>query len=97
MDIRNVTQYATFLRGNDMVRLDGMFQQVINCVENYAAGCNCYKLEDKRKLYDICNKLYIDSAKHFGHIFKKEFLSKTAERQINIYTENGQLIISISH
>ena len=97
MDIRNVTQYAAFLKGNDLVRLDGMFQQVINCAGNYSAGCNCYKMEDRRRLYEICNKLYIDSARHFGHLFRHEFLSKTAERQINIYTEGGQLIISICH
>jgi hypothetical protein len=97
MDIRNVTQFANFLGGNDLVRLDGMFQQIINCVNSYDAGCNCYKLEDKRKLYELCNRLYFDAARHLGHRFKHEFLAKTSERQINVYTENGQLIISISH
>ena len=96
MEIRNVTQFANFLKGNNLSRLDGMLQQLVNCIDNYTVHCNCHKLEDKRKMYDTCNKLYFNTAHNLCPRFKNEFLATTAERQINIYTENGQLIISIS-
>jgi len=96
MDIRNVTQFASFISDNDLGRIDGIFQQVITCINTYKFSCNCYKLEDKQKLYASCNKMYMDSVQHIVPRFKNEFLSKIPERQISFYMENGGLIFILS-
>lgn len=96
MDIRSPSDLAQFVSVNDLSRLDGGFVQLINCVNNYRAACNCYKQEDKNKTYEVCTKMYINLAKHIVNRFKTEFLSKTTDRQISLYTENGQLITIVS-
>ncbi len=96
MDIRNVTQFAQFLSANNLTRLDPSFQQTVQCINNYAAACNCSKREDKLTTYTVCNKLYQDSARQIVGRFKNELLATTEERQISFYTENGQLIVIVS-
>ena len=59
MEIRNVTQFASFISSNGFNNLDGIFIQIIQCVNTYSAACNCYKVEDKRKIYSMCCKLYL--------------------------------------
>ena len=58
MDIKNVTQFCNFLTSSGVVQLNPAFQQVVNCVQNYSAACNCHKTQDKQSLYAECNKLY---------------------------------------
>lgn len=96
MDIRNVTQFSTFINAHNLVRLDGTFQQIITCIQNFSSACNCYKKQEKDNIYSVCNKLYMNAARHIVPRFKNEFLSKTNERQIAIYTENGNLMIILS-
>lgn len=96
MDFKNPTEFARFLSNNELSRLDSTFSQLINCINNYATACTCDKREDKLKLYGVCTKLYQDGARHIVSRFKNEFLSKTTDRQIALYTEAGQLILIIS-
>ena len=90
MDIRNATQFANFVSKGNLVNLDMTFQQVVFCINNYNAACNCWKAEDKKKLYDNCTVTYMNAVKSVVPRFK--FLSKTEERQIQFYTDNGALI-----
>jgi hypothetical protein len=92
MDIRNATQFANFVSKGNLVNLDMTFQQVVFCINNYNAACNCWKAEDKKKLYDNCTVTYMNAVKSVVPRFKNEFLSKTEERQIQFYTDNGALI-----
>ena len=69
MDIRNTTQFANFLRGSGLSHLDGMFTQVIQCIDNYSSSCDCYRAEDKRFIYDTCSKIYTTAIKHLGNKF----------------------------
>lgn len=96
MEFRNPTTFAQFVSANDLARLDGGFIHLIHCINNYGASCNCQKREDKQKMYDVCTKMYINLAKHVVGKFKTEFLSKTTDRNISIYTEQGQLITIVS-
>lgn len=96
MEIRNTTQFASFLRGNGFQVLDGMFLQVVNCIDNYSAACNCYKEADKRFIYETCCKLYETSVRHLAPQFRNQFLSKTTDRQISFYTDSGVLITVMS-
>lgn len=95
MDIRNVTQFAHFLSQYELMKLDPSFGQLITCINNFAAGCNCHKRDDKLKIYAICNKLYVDNVRLITR-FKNEFLNKSNQRQLSFYNEHGHLLISIS-
>jgi hypothetical protein len=97
MELRNPTEFARWLSANEFGRLDSSFSQLIQCINNYAAACTCDKREDKLKQWSLCTKLYHHGALHVAPRFKKEFLSKTTDRQISLYSEVGQLIVIISH
>ena len=92
MDIRNVTQFANFVQKGGLVGLDMSLQQVVMCVDNTAKACNCWKAEDKKKMYDNCTLIYMNVVRTLVPRFKNEFLSKTTDRQIQFYTDNGSLI-----
>ena len=95
MDIRSPGEFARFLSANDFVKLDGTFAQLVNCVNNFSAACSCHKREDRMKLYGVCTRMYLDGASQAAPRFKTEFLSKTTDRQICFYTEQGQPITTI--
>ena len=96
MDIRSPTEFARFLSATELSRLDSIFSQLVTCINNFAVACTCYKREDKMKLYGVCTKLYVDGVRHIVPRFKNEFLSKTSDRQIAFYTDQGQLIAIVS-
>ena len=43
---------------------------------NYNAACNCWKAEQKQKLYDNCTMTYKNAVQNVVPKFKNEFLSK---------------------
>lgn len=92
MDIRNATQFANFIQQSGLAMKDMAFQQVTFCVSQLGKMCNCWKAEDKKKLYDNCTLTYINAVKNVVPRFKEDFISKTEDRTINFYTENGALI-----
>lgn len=96
MNINSPNDMARFVSANGLVQLDQGFIQLVHCINNYSAECNCHKKEDKDKLYGSCTKIYINSVKNVVSRFKNEFLTKTSERQICFYTEQGQLMLIIS-
>lgn len=92
MDIRNATQFAAFLSGNQLVELDPLFVQLIKCFNDFSRHCNCHRQKDKERIYQNCNKLYVQGAMIGAIRFKNEFLNKTTERNISFFSENGTLI-----
>ena len=96
MKINNVTQFSNFIEQNDISKLDGIFSQIVNCINNYSKACNCYKLEDKQRMYVDCNKLYNNAIRNVVPRFKGDILSKIPERQISFYADNGSLISIVS-
>lgn len=97
MNIANVTEFAAFVGNNNLMGLDSSLAQVIQCINNYKSACNCWKREDKQKLYNNCNAIYYNCVKMVIPRLKKEFMSKTTDRQISFYGENSQLIGIVSH
>jgi len=96
MNISNITQFVSFISDNNLTSLDSSLQQVQQCFHSYATACSCYNQEDKIRLYNSCNKAYIQAVSHVIPRFRNEFLSKTTERQISFYSENGQLLFILS-
>jgi hypothetical protein len=92
MDIRNVTQFANFLQTSGLSLKDMSFQQIVFCVDQISRACNCWKAEDKKKIYDNCTMTYMNAVRNVVPRFKTEFLSKTEDRTINFYVDNGSLI-----
>jgi len=92
MEIRNVTQFANFISAGNLQGLDMNLQQIIYCVNDYAAACNCHRGENKRKKYDECTRIYAEAVKNILPKFKNDFLSKTSERQISFFLDNGNII-----
>jgi hypothetical protein len=96
MDIRNVTQFSNFVEANDLARLDASLQAIVSCMAEYKRGCDCWRREERDAQYSKCVKLYLSTARTIVPRFKNEFLAKTAERQIILYTENGGVIVLLS-
>lgn len=96
MEIRNVTQFSNYIESNDLTRLDPSFQTIVSCMAEYKRGCDCWKREDRDKQYSKCVNLYLSASRHLVNRFKNEFLAKTAERQIILYTENGTMIVILN-
>lgn len=96
MTIGNVTQFANFITSQGLNRLDGTLQQIVTCINNYSTACNCHKVEDKRKMYDNCNRLYSDAVRHVIPKLKNEILAKIPERQVSFHMDNGTLILILS-
>lgn len=96
MEIRNATQFANFIESNGLQTLDGGFVQAVQCVKNYSAACNCYKVEDKRRIYDMCCKLYMNLVTNLVPKFKNVILQKIPEGRISFYNDNGGLIAIVS-
>ena len=92
MEIRNVTQFASFVGNNGLSTLDHRFRQIVVCMGDFLRHCNCHKRADKDRIYQNCNRMYIEAARDAAGKFKYQFLEKTSERQILFYTENGSLI-----
>lgn len=95
MDIKNPTQFATFISNNGLSGLDPIFNQIVICMNEFIRACDCHKREDKENIYLNCNKLFVQSVKVASR-FKTQFLACTSERQILFYTENGNVIAIMS-
>ena len=80
MEIRNVTQFVQFISNNGLQTLDGRFLQLITCLNNYKAHCNCHKSRDKREIYLNCCDLYKQSVIIFECSSKNTILQKVPER-----------------
>lgn len=96
MNIRNTTEFATFISGNDLTNSDSSLIQLINCINTYKAGCDCWKKDEKLKLYNTCAQLYFHAVKHVLPKLKNEILAKTSERHIIFFSDQGHVIGSIS-
>lgn len=92
MDIHNVTQFANFLSKEGLQGLDMIFQSLIFCINNFSATCSCQGAAEKQKLYNNCTMIYMNAVNSIVPKYKNEFLSKTSDRQIQFYTDNGSLI-----
>lgn len=96
MDINNVTQFVNFIVSNQFGALDTTFVQLVNCINNFSAACNCHKVEDKRKFYNQCNKLYIDAVRIVVPKHKNVILARVPEGRITFRSDNGSLIAIVS-
>ena len=92
MDIRNPTQFINFVKQGGLENLDMNFMQLAQCLDKFSHACNCHKAEDKQKMYNNCNVIYMNSVRGVVPRFKNEFLSKTEDRQIQFFLDNGTLI-----
>lgn len=92
MDIRNVTQFSTFVSNNNLTSLDEIFRQIVICIADFSRQCNCRGRNQKAQTYQRCNSLYGQAVHLASGRFKNEFLSKTAERQIIFFSDNGEII-----
>lgn len=96
MEINSPTEFARFISTHGLVQLDQTFIQLVSCINNYGASCNCSKSNEKDKLYGVCVKMYHNGVRNIVPKLKHEFLSKTDERQITFRSEQGQVILIIS-
>jgi hypothetical protein len=92
MDIRNATQFSNLIQTTGLQMKDMAFQQIVFCVDQLGKMCNCWKAEDKKKLYDNCTMIYMNAVKNVIPKFKTDILAKTDDRQISFYLDNGSLI-----
>lgn len=92
MDIRNATQFSTFISQHNLSGLDESFKQIIICMGEFSRACNCQKSIEKDNIYANCHRLYVHGAKLAASKFKGQFLSSITERSISFFNDNGNLI-----
>lgn len=95
MEIRNVTQFTRYIADHNLQGLHMHFQEIILCMKNFEAQCNCHHSSDKRRIYDHCNVMYGDSVKNVVPKYKNEFLAATPDRTLSFFSENGTLIATM--
>lgn len=96
MEISNVTQFANFIQANNLMALDATFLQVVNCIQNFSTACNCYKAEDKQRIFNMCCKLYVDAVRIVVPKHKNVILQRVPEGRITFRSDNGSLIAIVS-
>ena len=96
MDIRNCTQFANFIGANNLSGLDNGLLEMVLCMNHYSAACDCHKREDKQKIYQTCQQIYINTVRGIVPRHKAAFLSKAGVTQIAFYADGGLLIGIIS-
>jgi len=92
MEIRNVTQFSSYVNQHGLASLDFTFKKIGDCISDYLRHCTCHRKADKERIYNKCNSLYVGAANLAAVRFKNQFLNKTSERQIVFYQEDGRLI-----
>jgi len=92
MDIRNPTQFVNFIKQNGLENLDMNFLQLVQCIDKFSHACNCHRGEEKQRMYNNCSVIYMNSVRGVVPRFKNELLSKTEDRQIQFFLDNGSLI-----
>src|ERR1035437_3740924 len=63
MDIRNSTQFVNFIKKGGLKNLDMTFMQLSQCIEKISHACNCHRSEDKQKMYNNCNVIYMNAVR----------------------------------
>jgi hypothetical protein len=96
MDIRNATQFSTFVANNGLTDLDPVLRQIVSCIGDFARHCNCHGRAAKAAIYVNCCILYNQGAKLASTRFKDAFLSKTTDRNISFFADNGELIATVT-
>lgn len=96
MEIKNVTQFVTFIGSKNLTNKDSNLLELVKCLNNYTAACNCHKSGDKQELYNTCNRMYLSAVRNIIPKFKGELLPTIPERQISFYTDNGSLIMRLT-
>ena len=81
MDIRNVTQFSNFVEGNNLTRLDSNFQQIVNCLNAYKRGCDCWKRSDRETEYKKCYNQYLSTVK------RVQFTARTLTKKSDLLAD----------
>ncbi len=92
MDIRNTTQFSSFLSANGLTGLDSVFGQLVTCMGDFNRTCDCHGRANKNAIYVRCCGLYVHGAQLAASTYRNQFLSKTSETQISFFADNGELI-----
>lgn len=94
MDIHNVTEFRNFVNNNQLRNLHADIDAVANCVMDYERGCNCWKENQRQKLYDNCKTLYRRAIGIISTTYKPHFMKYVTDQQLNFYID-GRIIGSI--
>lgn len=96
MEIRNVTQFSNWISSSGIASTDPVFQQIVKCMNNYTASCNCHKVQDKQNIYNACNKMYVDAVRIVLPRLKNTILTNVPGGKITFYLDNGSIIATVS-
>lgn len=96
MDIRNTTQFANFIGANDFTKLDNALLEIVLCINNFSAACDCHNRNDKMIIYNTCQGIYYNAVRNVLPKHQGAILSKTGTNHIAFYTDGGALIGIIS-
>ena len=76
MEIHNVTEFRNFIDANGLRNLHHDIDAVAICVMDYERGCNCWKGDERKKLYNNCKALYVKAMPIIITKFSAHFLAK---------------------
>ena len=87
MDIRNVTEFRNFLTTTRLTGLHQSIDAVLHCVMDYERGCNCWKTNDKQRIYNNCKMLYQTAVSLVMCSYKGQFLAHAPDGRICFYQD----------
>ena len=87
MDIRNATEFRNFLNIAQLRGLHQSFDAVCHCMMDYERGCDCWKSNQKQKVYENCKMMYQNAVALAMCSYKGQFLARTPDGQICFFQD----------
>lgn len=94
MDIKNVTEFRNYVDAHGFRSLHKDIEATCICVMDYERGCNCWKANDRQKVYNNCKALYARAVGTITKLFAPQFLTYAQGHGITFY-QDGIVIGSI--
>lgn len=88
MEIRNLTEFRNFAIQHQLIQLHKDIESVSLCATDYERGCNCWKKEDRQKIYNNCKALYVKAVGTVVRSFPAQFSSHAKDRRI-VFMQDG--------
>lgn len=95
MRINNAIEMYNLLNTFGLVDKNSKTKEFSNCILSIQ-NCACTSRNDKLKIQQHCNKLYVELVHWVTSNMKLDFLSRITERQISFYSDTGKLLMIIS-
>lgn len=93
MDISNITEFRNFVECNQLTPRASSFGHLVQCVNNYEKGCNCWNTGERERILNECKTYYVASVNHISSN-RAEFQKYSPDKKLRFY-QDGRLLLDI--